>query len=520
MALRVVGLKDHPASLTEEDFPSEYSSSGQGRSFMESPATCTEKMAAAGLGSGCIVLLLCGIALALYVFVIKGDKSIQRQKSVRFSSSIVENGGLSHLSLRQMQLPPGNPQRFVATPPQHGFNPNGVSSVLPPPPSTTNKPLPPPPSHQSQASPPTEPDHLSKSELSTVAKMLHKLAESKNNKRCQKQEQTDYECIDETSSTGDNSSSATSTSSKKSDKNGVYIVYCCKDDKGKGKRPKSAPASLREKRRMGSKKAKNRKQLNEEIYGNPTEVTSDSLGSESQTEVTESDDSLYDENNNPRGSAVRRTVRNVKSRSHRYTNDSQHSRSVSERKQNKVVSGIRRRLSSFYKDSKMQQQFKGAGSFHGRQKLRGSTKVEGGRKTEMMSSDGTIMSSDLDSAYYGSEFNDDVLMEMRQLATQHQCQSMQVHNNYPSSNGQYSQQQQQRIGLPPLRQDMLQSVKMQLRNPSGGVGNGDNFGGTSSGNHQVGLASPPLEPGQTKAAHFVTRNDSSTQILIVPETHV
>lgn len=60
----------------------------------------------------------------------------------------------------------------------------------------------------------------------------------------------------------------------------------------------------------------------------------------------------------------------------------------------------------------------------------------------------------------------------------------------------------------------LRRVQMQLQ------GQDDSNKVVGRSRIDFGRESPQLELGQTKAGHFVTRNDNSTQILIVPETHI
>ncbi|OXA62258.1 hypothetical protein Fcan01_03176 [Folsomia candida] len=484
MAIRVVGLKDQSSSLTEEDFSTEFNGN-QGRSI-SSPMSCAEKMATAGLGGGLIVLLLCGIGMALYAFVVKG-RSSKGVPPMSTSPPYLEHG-------QQHNIHAANQNFTSRSNPPMGFSrTNGLN------PPNNNKPLPPLPTTQVT----TENEVLSKSDITNVAKILQHFADKNN--QSNGSEHTTYESIGknsfDTSSGRDGGGTGGKNKLQRKKSDGVYIVYV-DSNKNKSHRPRSAPPSLRGKNRKHKDKSK--KKAVTEIFDSNSETPS-----QTEDPTEESDDFSHESSGSESslggdrvgkcvGFSGRKTVRNVKSRSSHHRNQ----------KSQKVVKGIRRRLSSLYKDGKQGLGMIGGGgskggSFPTRWKA-GSPQLPPPPTTDETTSASLHLSSDLDSAYYGSEFNDEsFLREMRDLAYQHRksrryCESRPSHaqdgNNNNCSN--------------------LRRVQMQLQ------GQDDSNKVVGRSRIDFGRESPQLELGQTKAGHFVTRNDNSTQILIVPETHI
>ncbi|CAL8122546.1 unnamed protein product [Orchesella dallaii] len=534
LALRVVGLKDHPSSILDDEFPFDYTSASQtylNRTKMDNGAiTCNEKLVISGFGGGCIALLICGLGLALFTYIRQGKITREKSSSPTY----------------QYPPPPGRMRTGVNPAPYH-------------------KPLPPPPPSQQQQPPPPpkEKEKSMSSELSQVAELLQHFknneANNKNsnigNKTSSKseskpRESSEYACIDETNSSSSSSEDLTNPNKK----DGVYILYCYnKDKKNKQKQimlPLSAPTSMRL-RRKHLKQAENLDDDDEDFIDDDD---SETVVSQTEDATEESDDSyaVAEHGNNKssnlanninKNQGCRRTVRDVKKKSKQNNNLAYAS----------TRSRIRRRVSSVYREGYIHG-VRGGSSFPLRYKKSPSTgnipaitghnnsghqpsakrinfSVRESRSTrnkrhhqknhiqdqyssEGMLSEGTVMtSSDLDSAYSGSncsKLTEDYLYELKRSGGDGN-----IAGRYPDARN--------------LRKlQNLMDVQRQLRGGSGAQGQKQKFldkqevRRTSSANTnvQVGLGSPPLNLGETKATHFVTRDDSSTKILIVPETHV
>lgn len=577
LALRVVGLKDHPSSILDDEFPFDYSGASRvknvsGIEYNSGSMTCNEKMLATGLGGGCIMLLICGLGLALYTYIKQGRLHTVRKPRSNFTSPY------------RYPLPPGRPTPVAnRTPYQKPLPPTPTSSAPSPPyssaPQPQQRPLPP-----STGSDLNSNGKAMNADISQVAKLLQEIAKNNNNnnnnasnggepvKKCSgnkpssknesnakhmKEPTSDYACIDETNSSGSSSASSFEDLRKSTkSKDGMYIVYCYNKDK-KSKpimMPMSAPSSTRVRR-------KNMKLKESEDLDDEDDRDDDSETVASQTE--ESDDSYRQEaSNNGNGNiaknqVVRRTVREVKKKS--------------KQNNNLRCSGIRRRVSSVYREGYLNG-IRGAvaaavGSKSGNSfplkyknkspstsnipaEIASSADVynnSSGRRinfsvrerrsarkhrqpqevqyrldqysSEGMLSEATTMASDLDSAYSGSncsKLTEDHLYELKRGSAGSMSGRCPDFRNFHKLHQNMLDVQRQ-LARSGAQGQQKQEVRRTASSPNNTTGNVINSNTTAVA---IGLASPPLSLGETKATHFVTRDDSTTKILIVPETHV
>jgi hypothetical protein len=199
LALRVIGLKDHSASFTEDDLPFD----PPGTQLV---GTCGDKMAVSAFCGSFLMLLLSALVFTLITFCRRGKRL---ETSFQRTASFIQ--GLSTFNAM-------NPHSILkkttsAAPTSH--NPDFVRSLS----EGRRRALPSIPLPSGSSSRESE-----KRPKSEVAQLLHQLGN----------EGSEYECI-----SNENMSSEDSESAKDKE---VYIVYCCKDSK---RRSRSAPPTTR-----------------------------------------------------------------------------------------------------------------------------------------------------------------------------------------------------------------------------------------------------------------------------------
>lgn len=566
LALRVVGLKDHPSSILDDEFLFDYPGMSAhnlvNRTSLDSGnMSCNEKMFATGLGGGCVMLLICGLALALYTYIKQGRMQNNRKSN--------PTSGSPSSAATPYRYPPPSGRQMVSP----------YQKPLPPPPTTSTA----PPSLPPHSTAPRSTSNGNDSSISQVEKLLKELV--KNNcdntggktsktkgtgSSKHKEPPSEYACIDETNSSSSAASSSEDLRKSKRAKDGVYILYCYdKDKKNKQKmHPMSAPLRRKQIKQMGRVIDDDDDYYDDEKFGPDGDDDSEALGS--QPEATDESDEYGEIGNNRRNvnnnnvkhvpcnivmnPVVRRTVREVKKKS----------------KQNNVLAyastrsrgNLRRRISSVYREG----YFNGlrgvvqaaVGSNKGGSALRykkspstgnipealadgrdNGVDSAGGKRIhfsvrerrserkripkhseEQYSSEGGMLSevmSDLDSAYSGS--NCSKLTEA-----------------YEMKNGGGGGSTKNNVGPYPDMRKLQQNNRMDIQRQlmRSGAAQGQDFMGKqqlrrttsqpnengSAGGVAIGLGSPPLQLGETKATYFVTRDESTTKIIISPESHV
>lgn len=578
LALRVVGLKDHPSSIDDE-FPFDYHPVPQSvlnhTGIDTGSMSCNEKMFATGLGGGCIMLLICGLALALFTYIKQGKQNNNRKAS-----------------------PPAAHYRY---PPPSGRPMNTpYQKPLPPPPTTASERLPEAPKQYPSSINPNSNDKAARDDLAPVKRLLEEIISNNNNNENAKtrnggksssnkrdsgnktkEPQSEYACIDETNSSSTSSASSSEDLRKsKRAKDNLYIVYCYDKDKknNKSKLPMSAPSSTRLRRKHLRRMAEEHAfDYEDEDFIGDRDDDSETMASQTEDPTDESDEygEINTGNNNVvsnivKNQAVRRTVREVKKKS----------------KQNNVLAyastrcagRIRRRISSVYRDgylsglrgviqSAAAAGSKGVGPSSLKHKKSPSTgnipeiiaeeRGAGGggyinqssgkrinfsvrerrseRKrhqhyqqdhmsqepysSEGILSEGTTLAStsDLDSAYSGS--NCSKLTEVYEMKRGGGGNLKNASGRHPDFRNAKLQQNRMDVQRQLIRSGVSQgrnfNDKQEVRRTTSSPNNKQNGSGVA-----IGHSSPPLHFGETKATHFVTRDDSTTKILIVPETHV